>query len=69
MSVRRDLVSAWLHDNERSQRWLARKAGVSITAIQNLLAGKEPKLSTIHRVSRVTNIPLDSLVTDEKASA
>ncbi len=38
----RQKVREWLEENDRSQAWLARKAGLDASWVSQVLAGKQP---------------------------
>lgn len=66
------IILDWLEQNERSKRWLARKAGVATTTLADILNGNAaPRVSTLAAISGVTGIPLPKLVLDapKKATA
>jgi len=55
----RQEVRTWLADNERSQAWLGRKAGLSEGFLSKCMTGvMDPGPLTRQALSKVTEIPL-----------
>ncbi len=49
----------WLAQNERSQRWLARKTGVSYEWVSHILQGKvKPSAKLLGRIAEVTGLEI-----------
>ncbi len=54
-----DAVRQWLEENERSQAWLARKAGLDASWVSQVLAGSKPAgRKTIAALERATGLEL-----------
>ncbi|MBU7472552.1 helix-turn-helix domain-containing protein [Lactiplantibacillus pentosus] len=59
-------IKTWLKTNHKSQKWLAQQIGLSPAFLSQILSGTR-KLQTknIIAISKVTAIPLDTLITSE----
>ena len=58
------VVLDWLRENERSQAWLARKAGVSAVHLCRCLnVSNNPSDRLLYRLEKVMGVEADSLVT------
>jgi hypothetical protein len=56
-------IREWLDENERSVRWLARKAGYNQQAVQDIVDGvRNCKAHTLWRLCKAMRVKMDALV-------
>ncbi len=59
----REKIREWLEREERDQSYLARKAGLSVSYMSNIMTGKlEPSLETLRRLEEVLGLEFGELM-------
>ena len=63
MPMWRDAVRDWMEREERDQAYLARKSGLSVSHMSNIMTGKhEPSLETLRRFEEVMGLEFGELM-------
>ncbi|GMU51042.1 MAG: hypothetical protein AMXMBFR33_01880 [Candidatus Xenobia bacterium] len=59
------LIRVWLAEQNQSQAWLARKAGIGLATLSRAMQGSaRPRLATIRMLSHITGIAEEALMSD-----
>jgi DNA-binding Xre family transcriptional regulator len=57
-----NMVPELLKEKERSQRWLARKLGISANAVNTICQQKAQPLDRLFQIAKVLDVPITEII-------
>lgn len=64
----RHAIKLWLLQNNRTQRWLAKRVGISDSMLSGILRGYEPAPVIVRRLAKTTGIDLNAPANTEQVA-